>query len=264
MWRRSRFRLSSVLFFIARYGGLTAAIISLFPLDVRLVNGRTCLRLVTIVSSDAVLAVRAWAIWERRRSVFFVIMLTAIACIAPSLYVLQKDVVSSKIAPPLNVIGSIELPDLDQCRYIESDVTDLWSVPYFLVISFETLTLAITLIPLVRWHARIPKAARSPLLATLWKDGVIYFIFMLMLSIVNIGLVFQVKLPELRSGGSQLQTCLHSMVSSRIILHLASSTVGPKHIEDSTVLSTFRTMQFVDRRTIPDSDFIGRRTDPEI
>ncbi|KAF4586393.1 hypothetical protein EYR38_010669 [Pleurotus pulmonarius] len=208
--RFKRVRAGSILFFIARYGGFTSAIICFLPVDVALGNVRTCMRLITIVSSDAVLAVRTWAIWERRKSVLLLLLSTALGAIGAAVFILEKDASTSKMAPAISPL----LPNL--CSYIESDVTNLWSIPYFLTIMYET--------------------------NALWKDGVTYFAFMLVLSIINIGLVFQVTLPQLRSGGSQLQTCLHSMVATRIILSMAGSSSGPKNIEDASCM-TLTTLQ---------------------
>ncbi|KAF9494632.1 hypothetical protein BDN71DRAFT_971890 [Pleurotus eryngii] len=236
MWRFKRVRAGSILFFIARYGGFTSAIICFLPVDVALGNVRTCMRLVTIVSSDAVLAVRTWAIWERRKSVLLLLLCTALGAIGGAVFILEKDASTSKMSPAISPL----LPNL--CSYIESDVTNLWSIPYFLTIMYETITLVLTLAQILRWRKRIPASVRSSLSDALWKDGVTYFAFMLVLSIINIGLVFQVTLPQLRSGGSQLQTCLHSMVATRIILSMAGSSSGPKNIEDGSCM-TLTTLQ---------------------
>ncbi|KAJ8690306.1 hypothetical protein PTI98_011741 [Pleurotus ostreatus] len=186
MWRFKRVRAGSILFFIARYGGFTSAIICFLPVDVALGNVRTCMRLITIVSSDAVLAVRTWAIWERRKSVLLLLLSTALGAIGAAVFILEKDASTSKMAPAISPL----LPNL--CSYIESDVTNLWSIPYFLTIMYETITLVLTLAQILRWRQRIPASVRSSLSDALWKDGVTYFAFMLVLSIINIGLVFQV------------------------------------------------------------------------
>ncbi|KAJ4480991.1 hypothetical protein J3R30DRAFT_3463167 [Lentinula aciculospora] len=46
---------------------------------------------------------------------------------------------------------------------------------------------------------------------------------MLVLGFVNIGLVLQQGVPQVRTGGAELQAVFHSILSTRIVLHLATS-----------------------------------------
>jgi len=46
---------------------------------------------------------------------------------------------------------------------------------------------------------------------------------MMILGFLNIGLVLQQGVPQLRAGGAELQTVIHSILSTRIVLHLAKS-----------------------------------------
>lgn len=84
---------------------------------------------------------------------------------------------------------------------------------------------------ILRYYRGIPKRLRSKLLDVLWVDGVMYFVFMLLLGIPNVGLVLQVQVPQLRAGGTQLQTILHSVISTRIVIHLV--TVSKQDLVDS-------------------------------
>jgi len=55
----------------------------------------------------------------------------------------------------------------------------------------------------------------------LWRDGVMYYIFMFLIGVLNVGLTLQASHPQLQLGLSQLQTVLHSVLSTRILLHTA-------------------------------------------
>ncbi|KAG9224591.1 hypothetical protein CCMSSC00406_0002258 [Pleurotus cornucopiae] len=70
---------------------------------------------------------------------------------------------------------------------------------------------------------------------SLWIIPYIMSIFLeLGFSIFNILLVMSVSRPQLRNGGSQLQTLLHSIISSRVVLHLASVLDNSGHPSLST------------------------------
>ncbi|KAF9495715.1 hypothetical protein BDN71DRAFT_826047 [Pleurotus eryngii] len=189
MWRLKRVR-AVLLFFIARYGGFSSAMISFFPVNVGMGNVRTCFRLLAIVALDAVLAVRAWAIWERRKSILSLLLSTALR------YILVARVMSLFL--------------LDVCRYIESGLPyahHCW-MPCGKTVS----------------HTSFSCLANSKLRRS-------FIVLIRCYELVNIGLVYQI--PQLRSGGLQLQTCLHSMVASRIIMSIGASSSGPTDIENS-------------------------------
>ncbi|PBK71873.1 hypothetical protein ARMSODRAFT_792607 [Armillaria solidipes] len=85
------------------------------------------------------------------------------------------------------------------------------------------VTLSLSLIRITRLRWRVRKTARAPLLDTLWRDGVFYFSWTLMLGFLNIALAVQSTSSQVRVGGSQLQAIIHSILSCRIVLHLAGS-----------------------------------------
>ncbi|KAF8903055.1 hypothetical protein CPB85DRAFT_1033568 [Mucidula mucida] len=91
------------------------------------------------------------------------------------------------------------------CRMIISEVTNAYVVPYVLTLVYEGITLTISLIRITRWRKRIPKRIRAPLLDALWRDGVFYFSWTLVLSFLNIAIIVQSSSNQFRSGASELQ-----------------------------------------------------------
>ncbi|KAI0045171.1 hypothetical protein FA95DRAFT_161406 [Auriscalpium vulgare] len=223
MWRFDRITYVRTLFFFARYAGLACAILDVLPMTVSRANIVTCLRLVTVLAAECVcyscliggyelirrivvLATRTWAAWERSRTILILLVGFLFICVTPAAVVIVKDIVTTTWSPPLGAIG----PSLPECRILISDV----------------LVLCLTTYKVVQFYRAIPKSVRHrvPLLDVLWKDGVIYFVFMVCLGVLNIGLVFGVAGPDIRSGGTQLQMVIHSMLATRIVLHLSSTT----------------------------------------
>jgi len=146
--------------------------------------------------------------------------------------------------------------DFSQCQLVTSDITIAWIVPYLVVILYEILTLSLSFFMIAQWRKNDPRYLKSPLLDMLWNDGLMYFVFTLGLGIVNIGLVLQVSSPRLRFGGTQLQTCLHSMLSTRTILHLARSTSGPKSISEASCSLRFTTFGSIESTIASEEEMV--------
>jgi len=212
LWRRGKITYGRVLFIMARYPGLACAIVGLLPLTTTSNNATTCLTVVTILSSELILAMRTWAIWERSRAILVFLVVLTIACATPAIAVVERDVVTAV------VVSSATSSGMQRCRTLMSAIKLAWVVPYLVVIVYEVVVLFLTLYRVLRLHKDFP-SLRSKLLDVLWIDGVIYFVFMLALGIVNVGLALHVSDPELRDGFTQLQTVSHSILSTRIVLH---------------------------------------------
>ncbi|KAI0270704.1 hypothetical protein BC834DRAFT_967434 [Gloeopeniophorella convolvens] len=220
LWRRERLTYARVLFVLARYPALACALLDLFPSSVTQGNVLTCLRLATIVFSELILATRTWAIWEKSRAVLAVLVGTFVACAAPGIAIIERDIATTVLGPSADP----GLADVQQCQVFTSAVKHVWVVPYLVVMVFEAVVLALTLYRVLAYYREVPKQTRTPLLDVLWIDGVMYFVFMLLLGVMNVVLVLQVSDPQLRTGGTQLQMVLHSILSTRIVLHIAHTT----------------------------------------
>jgi len=113
MWRsKSSFTFGSALFFTARYAGFASAILSLLPRSLSMDSTCICLRVVTVLASELILAVRTWAIWARnRRIMVLLILVTVVRCLyvssfdftftymwqlglAPVLLIVSKDIIT--------------------------------------------------------------------------------------------------------------------------------------------------------------------------
>jgi len=213
IWQRNKITYARVLFILARYPALGCAIVGLLPLTTKLNNVTTCLTVITILSSELILAMRTWAIWERSRPILVFLVLLTFACATPAIAIVERDMVTAVVAPPSATWSGIQ-----RCRKLTSAITYAWVVPYLGVMVFEVVVLGLTLYKVLQCR-RGMTTQKSKLLNVLWIDGVIYFIFMLILGVVNVGLVQQVSDPQLRVGFTQLQTVAHSILSTRIVLH---------------------------------------------
>lgn len=219
IWFKKRALLGSVPFFTSRYCAMVASILVLLPsaTSTKTDQVATVLRLISIVSSEFVVAVRGWAIWGRSRRVLYGLSAFAVSTFIPGAVVVVIGIVTRhdiSTLPP-------EYGDIVDCRIMVSDIKNGYIATYVLLIIFEIGILSLTLIKITLWRRDIPRTIRAPLMDTLWRDGILYFTFMLTLNFINIGLVANGS-TLLLQGGSQLQMVFHSAISNRIVLHLAN------------------------------------------
>ncbi|KAK1236069.1 hypothetical protein PQX77_000659 [Marasmius sp. AFHP31] len=228
--RSRRPSLGIAAFVICRYCALGTAILAATPVrsNATVDSVGTVLRLASIVASEVVLAVRTWAIWGRNRKLLYSLLAVSVCAVIPAAIIVGKALTTNQIRPLITP----ELAHL--CSATVSDIKVAFIVPYILTIGYEILTLILSLYRITKWRQSIPENIRAPLLDTLWRDGVIYFTFMLLLSFMNIGIVLQSEAPQLRSGGGNLQAILHSMMACRIVLHLATSN-NPRDITNPAI-----------------------------
>ncbi|KAK7039197.1 hypothetical protein VNI00_010102 [Paramarasmius palmivorus] len=256
-WWPGRVTLSTVSFLIARlYGGIACVAVSLLPAKSAMLDSHysllidcSVLRLVTIVSSEFIVAVRTWAIWGKNRRILFILSGFTLAALIPAAVIIGLGITTNRIQPLI----SQELIDI--CNVTIGDMQQAFVIPYILTILYEAVTLTLSLIRIMKWRKGIPETMRAPLLDTLWRDGVMYFSFMLVLGFMNIGIVLQSGAPQLRNGAADLQAVLHSMMSTRIVLHLADSQV-PRDITNPScsVYNTESGVEFTTQMSLDGSE----------
>ncbi|KAJ3937667.1 MAG: hypothetical protein NXY57DRAFT_220480 [Lentinula lateritia] len=269
VWRPRRLTLSSITFVIARYAAMTTAIIALLPnASVPAIDSTaTVFRLIAIIASE----LRTWAIWGRSRKILITLISFSVAAIIPAATIVAESIVSNHVVPLVNE----EFQDI--CSLTISNISEGFIGPYVVAMLYEFVTLTLSLIRIISWRKTIPARIRAPIIDTLWRDGVLYYSFMLILGFVNIGLVLQqgvrlvlflptfiercffFQVPQVRTGGAELQAVLHSILSTRIVLHLAASN-DPRDIA-APGCSVYQTgMQFTSEfATVDHSGFNASR-----
>ncbi|KAF9073112.1 hypothetical protein BDP27DRAFT_1319412 [Rhodocollybia butyracea] len=213
---------SSSAFLIARYGAMAEIILTIVPVSCVGLWRIACrlelavLRLLSVVASEFIVAVRTWAIWNRSRRILIALTIFSLATMIPTAVIAGERIALTRIVP-------LAIPEFEQiCSLTVGDITARFIVPYIMVIFYECVNLTLTLIQIVKWRRTIPENVRAPIIDTLWRDGIMHFLLMLVLGLMNTGIVLQ-QVPQVRSGGSQLQAVFQSILATRIVLHLAGS-----------------------------------------
>ncbi|KAF5357420.1 hypothetical protein D9758_005936 [Tetrapyrgos nigripes] len=112
--------------------------------------------------------------------------------------------------------GPPPLPTVTGCYPTEGSV--IVFVDFILLILYESVMLGLTL-----WVGfRKFRHSRNPLIVTLYRDGIFYFVYTFVISLGNI-IVLVAGPSELLDLLNTFQRVMHSILSTRIILHVRSA-----------------------------------------
>ncbi|KAF9070047.1 hypothetical protein BDP27DRAFT_654999 [Rhodocollybia butyracea] len=220
IWRRP-VSMSSGAFVIARYGAMAEMILILVPnlrgpVENSLLTGAGILRLILILASGFIVAIRTWAIWNRSRRILIALTIFSLATMIPAVVIVGERIVLTRVVP-------LAIPEFEKiCRITIGGFTAKFIVPYIMIIVYESINLILALIRIVKWRKTIPENVRAPIIDTLWRYGIMHCLLMLVLALLNTGIVLQ-RVSQVRSGGSQLQAVFQSILSTRIVLRLSRS-----------------------------------------
>ncbi|KIJ26416.1 hypothetical protein M422DRAFT_38250 [Sphaerobolus stellatus SS14] len=182
--------------------------------------------------AEIILVFRTWAIWGEDKRIGYGLCIFFIAVVTPLIYLTHLGLPAISIAP----VSFLPSQRLTSCLVTEDrGVTIL--ADYVIVTFFETVILVLTLIKGLGHY----RASSSSLVTTMYKDGFLYYVYLLILSLANV--LFIASLQK-RTGGSLIfmQRVFHAILTGRILLHIRTAAIAdyqlPSHTdEDSTELS---------------------------
>jgi len=215
---------TKVLFLLIRYLGVINAF--LYPLEQTLldISAETCkviyplsawLTLFQGFFSEAVLCIRTWAVWRRNKTIGVVLVGLQLASLISQCIVVSKLLHSVGFAPPLYL-------GFRGCFAPSYTPTDLW-LNYLLLAIVQAVVLAMMVVSAVMSYQR---GLRSELLHVVHRDGVLFYVYLLCLSTLN--LIAVLVLPvDLRAMLIPLQNFMYPILTSRIVLNIREvSTQG--------------------------------------
>jgi len=235
VWRRGRSLYGRTLFVGARYAALAQAILAWIPAVAKQDNFMTWLAIITIICSELIFATRTWAIWERSRPILIFLIGLFIVCVSLGITMTEifdfKDLVAYQFtASSLHTVTSpitVIIDGVGQYQISIITVKYAWviPIPYICILVFQSVMVVLTLYRLLRYRSNVPKELRSTLADVLWIDGIMYFVFMFIVGVLNVvfvALSVSESHPHLPLEVAQLQTVLHSVLSTRVTLHTAT------------------------------------------
>ncbi|KDR66170.1 hypothetical protein GALMADRAFT_259632 [Galerina marginata CBS 339.88] len=154
-----------------------------------------------IIISEVVLALRTYAIWQGRRLILIILCVSSAVTFIPAIVVTHIELKSLKYVPS----------ELAGCRL--STASSIIIVAYISLALFETIMAVLTGIEAYR-HLR---HSQSRWVVQLYREGLIFYVYMLVISIANI--LVPILAPRIFANWlATPQRVMHSVLCNRVLL----------------------------------------------
>ncbi|ESK85144.1 hypothetical protein Moror_3576 [Moniliophthora roreri MCA 2997] len=224
VWAPSPWNIGRILFFLTRYTPFVGGFLTLYVDVIRDAGLSKCATLTQsavyftvadIIIAEIILTMRVYAIWHGNRKVTLLLLAVAasLASIAIS-RVAKVEVTQNPFGEDLHTVYGVCPP------YFAGSNT--LSVCYMVLVSYETVILTLTLIK-AAGHYHQPGS--SSFINLFFTDGLSYNFFILACSVANIIVRYKTS-SEFVNLLTSLQPVIHSVLTSRMMLHLKQSAVS--------------------------------------
>ncbi|KAF7367472.1 hypothetical protein MSAN_00810100 [Mycena sanguinolenta] len=232
IWR-SEWSLPKVLFLLSRYSTVFDVPLVLYFGITPVISVQRCYKLHAAITwgtvfgiyvAQAILILRTYALSDRRRSVLITFISIWVASLSATIVIIA-----------LFVKSSIYLPGITGCFLAVVDRAYIVP-PYAIVLMYDTVIMAYTLYLGIRHYRH---SMRTPLLVTLYRDGITYYLFLLIISLLNLFMLLNAygTSPSKQALAQLFNTFLrvmHSVLSTRIILQIRAA--GLEQLESESEL----------------------------
>jgi len=208
---------TTVLFLMVRYLSIADTCLFLYTLFPRRSSAAICAEAVesgvwllgiVIVLAEAILMIRTWAVWHRNRLIGLALLFLMLCVLALECFVMIKLT---------STLEHVQADKLAGCAFDKS-LNPLTVIIHFCVLIFiETVALVLMVISAFRTYSSGNNCALS---IVIHKDGIMYYVYLLGFTIVNVILSFfsAFSLASL----TFLQGVLYSVFTCRIVLNIRS------------------------------------------
>jgi len=199
--------------------------------------------------AEVILAMRTWVIWGRNKNIAWGLGILLVALWVPLFFFLNEALTSLVFTIPPN-------PNTPGCFLLKQK--NILFVCFILIMTFETVVLTLTLIKGLE-HFR---AATSPLVTVLYRDGVLNYIYLFILSLINLAVITSAP-HGFTTLLTAMQRVAHAILSGRILLHLRKAasirvvtTGNMGHYPETSYGETGSTGWSFKRQTVVQRSFI--------
>jgi len=193
--------------------------------------------MIGITIADMILVVRTLAIWNRDPRTAGILVAIFIATFTPIYYFLYEFLNSVKFAEN-------PLPGFTGC-FISSASPVLFG-SYVLLMAFETVIFGMTLYKACRSH----KKTQSTLLRTLYRDGLLFYFYLLAISVLNV-LILLFAPREMANMLAFMHRTLHALLSASMLINLRRARSDASNDTEVTYQSAPRYNSFESDRKWP-------------
>lgn len=200
--------------------------------------GNICLILILgstafgIGMAEAILLFRTYALYERSRRLLIFLLVFYSVIYTAVIVILAIFLRSLRYGTP-------PLPTIKGCYPTAGSI--ILFGDFVLLILFETVVLVLT----IRIGVKRFRHSRNPLITTLYRDGIFNYIYLFFISAGNI-IVLVAGPPEMIDLLNTFQRVMHSILSTRVVLHVRSAAKKSAISERSTINVSFSTLQWRD------------------
>jgi len=221
MWS-SKWSLSKVLFFCTRYSPIFDVTLLVYYSMVSNLSPKHCYQLQSasawgtvfgIGVAEAILVLRTYALSGRKRGALIFFMSMWGSALIASCVLLELFLRSISFGPP-------PIPEIPGCYLTKGSVAYVF-ISFLIVLANDTIIMIYTLW-IGLWNFR---HSHNPLVTVLYRDGIMYYLILCIISAVNLATLIQAPNPL----GQLLNTFLrvfHSILSSRILLNVRDVQYG--------------------------------------
>ncbi|KAJ7481745.1 hypothetical protein FB451DRAFT_1237019 [Mycena latifolia] len=228
MWS-SQWSLSKILFFVSRYSPAFDVPLLLYYSTVSDLSFKHCSQLQAAASwstvfgiavAEAILVLRTYALSGRSRGVLIVFGALWSSAFLTSIVLLQLFLQSATYGPPPS-------PDIPGCFLTDGNVMFV-GLSFIIVLLNDTIIMSYTLW-IGLWNF---SHSTNPLVLTLYRDGIMYYLFLCIISATNVATLLQAPKPLAQLFNTFLRV-LHAVLSTRILLHVRDI----EHIESERTIT---------------------------
>ncbi|KAH8113071.1 hypothetical protein DFH11DRAFT_1602889 [Phellopilus nigrolimitatus] len=171
----------------------------------------TWLIVVGIIIAEIILMFRTYALWGRRPIILGILVSLGLAVYIPAIVIAQLEVETfAYAAVPTGGCAKTK------------DTSPIIFVAFLLLIINETTIVVLTLIQARLLH----RESQSTLVLLMYKDGLFYYIYLLSFSLVNL-LIAVAAPPEFANWLTTPQRVMHSLLCTRVLLHIRGHSLNP-------------------------------------
>lgn len=220
----SKWSIGKFLFLLARYSAFFDVPLVLYYALASNVSHDTCYHVYAvssystafgIVVAEAIMILRTYALWGNNRRLLIFLTTLLAAVYIPVIVILVFFLRSLKYGEP-------PLPTVIGCYPTEGSI--ILFADFVLLVVLETIIMALTLwIGVKRF-----RHSRNRLVYTLYRDGIFYFVYLFLISVGNI-IVLVAGPPEYVDLLNTFQRVMHSVLSTRTMLHVRATARGLRH-----------------------------------
>ncbi|KAJ7116447.1 hypothetical protein C8R44DRAFT_792566 [Mycena epipterygia] len=214
----SKWSLSKLFFICARYPPFIDVPLVLWYSLTPNIDINTCLPIYAaacwgtffgIAMAEALLLLRTYALMGCNPRVLMALVLQYVAIACTTIVVVVLFLKSLKFgAPPLSLVAG--------CHMVDGSI--ILVVAFILVLFNETVLMVCTLwVGVTRF-----RHSSNPLIKTLYRDGITYFVFLFFISAGNLATLIWAPL-ELVDLFTTFLRVMHSVLSTRIVLHVRAA-----------------------------------------